>query len=115
MDVNHLHLHVADPARSERFYTTYFGFRPHVRHGDIVFLRNADGFELALAPEPGAADVPEWFHFGCRLASPAAVREMHARLTADGIPLRRPLLDEPDFVMFRAIDPDGYGVEVYWE
>ena len=115
MDVNHLHLHVGDLARSERFYTTYLGFRRHVRHGDIIFLRNGDGFDLALAPEPGAADVPDWFHFGCRLASAEEVRAVHARMTADGVDLRRQLVDDADLVSFRAVDPDGYGVEVYWE
>ncbi len=115
MHLNHLHLHVYDTERSRRFYEAWFGFREHARHDELLFIRNGEGFDLALMPDPHAVALPEWFHFGFRLESAAAVRELYHRMQAEGVALRRPLLDETDFVSFRAEDPDGYAVEVYWE
>ena len=51
IDLNHLHLHVRNMNRARRFYESYFGFREHMRVGDILFLRNADGFDLTLRPD----------------------------------------------------------------
>ena len=115
MDLNHLHLHVRDVARSRRFYETWFGFGLHARHDDLVFLRNSEGFDLALMPDPEPTKLPDWFHFGFRLESADAVRQLYERMKAAEIAFRRPLLDEADLVSFRCEDPDGYAVEVYWE
>src|SRR5207247_542426 len=115
MDPNHLHLHVRDSALSQRFYESWFEFRPHARHGDLVFLRNAHGFDLALMPDPEPARLPDWFHFGFRLESADAVRRLYARMKSDGVAFRRPLHEDGDLVSFRCEDPDGHAVEVYWE
>lgn len=113
--LNHLHLHVRDLPRSQRFYESYLGFREHIRHGEILFLRNEDGFDLALAPEVDPESFPEWFHFGFRLAAPEAVRELYSRMSDEGVRIRKPLLDDEDLVSFQCLDPDGYHIEVYWE
>ena len=115
MDLNHLHLHARDVAASRRFYETYLGFRERVRHGAILFLTNEDAFDLALAPATEIEPFPAWFHFGFRLATPDAVRALHRRMQADGVPLPRELVDDADLVSFRCADPDGYGIEIYWE
>jgi len=114
MQINHLHLHVGDVARAAAFYGRAFGLREHVWHEDVLFLRDDAGMDLALAPgAPG--ELPGWFHFGFRLETPQAVRDLHARLTAEQVTMRSPLSEEPDFVWFRCEDPDGHGIEVYWE
>ncbi len=108
MDLNHLHLGVDDIAAAARFYEG-LGFREDAWHGDTLFLRNDDGFDLALAPH-GRAPLPEWFHFGFRVDTPDVVRTLQAEcspITASG--------DDPDFVWFRTTDPDGYQIEIYWE
>jgi catechol 2,3-dioxygenase-like lactoylglutathione lyase family enzyme len=115
MDLNHLHLHVRDLDRSHAFYETWFGFRERVRHGEIVFLSNDDRFDLALSPSPRVEPFPEWFHFGFRLASGDAVREIHRRMTAANVAIAKPLYQDDEMVSFRCLDPDGYGIEVYWE
>lgn len=115
MDLNHLHLHVADLPRSRHFYETYLGFQEHTRHGDMLFLRNAQGFELALAPSDELPNFPDWFHFGFRLADPAEVRALNLHMTSAHVPMLIPLFEEVEQVSFRCSDPDGYGVEVYWE
>jgi catechol 2,3-dioxygenase-like lactoylglutathione lyase family enzyme len=113
MDLNHLHLHVRDVAKAAGFYERWFGFREHVRHGDILFLRNEQGFDLALAPgEP--ASLPSWFHFGFRLGSRETVLDLHRRMTAERVRLGE-LFDEPDLASFRCSDPDDHAIEVYWE
>ena len=115
MDLNHLHLHVRDLDRSHAFYERHFGFHERVRHGEILFLRNDAGFDLALVPDPDPAALPGWFHFGFRLPSPEEVRALFEGLRGAGATLKTPLSEEPDFVWFRAADPDGVPVEIYWE
>lgn len=114
MDVNHLHLHVKDLARSKRFYESYFGFRERIRHGKILFLRNADGFDLALVPDPRPSSFPEWFHFGFRLRTPLTVRKLHTRMSSEGVRIHD-LQEEDAYVTFQCKDPDGCSIEIYWE
>jgi catechol 2,3-dioxygenase-like lactoylglutathione lyase family enzyme len=109
MDFNHLHLGVDDVGASRAFYEL-LGFREDTWHGGAMFMRNAEGFDLALAPV-GRQAMPEWFHVGCRLESPDAVRAARGAL-ADRVFVSG---DDPDFVWFRVNDPDGYQIEVYWE
>ena len=73
-----------------------------------MFMVNEVGFDLALAPV-GRAEMPEWFHVGCKLESPDTVRALQAELS-DRVYVHG---DEPDFVWFRVRDPDGYPIEVY--
>jgi catechol 2,3-dioxygenase-like lactoylglutathione lyase family enzyme len=114
MDLNHLHFHVKDVAATASYYERWFGFREHVCHGEILFLRNADGFDLALAPDAEGADFPTWFHFGFRLGSAAEVRDLHGRMTLERA-LVRPLHEDDGYVWFRCADPEGHAIEVYWE
>ena len=113
MDLNHLHLHVRNLDRAKRFYESYFGFREHMRHGNILFLRNTSGFDLALVPDREPASLPEWFHFGFRLGSENAVRKLHGRMTSGGVEVEE--IEEYDgYVTFSCEDADGYAIEVYW-
>jgi len=113
MDLNHLHLHVRNVDRSKRFYESYFRFRERVRHGNILFLRNTSGFDLALVPDPMPVSFPEWFHFGFRLGSENAVRKLHGRMTSGGVEVEE--IEEYDgYVTFDCEDADGYAIEVYW-
>jgi catechol 2,3-dioxygenase-like lactoylglutathione lyase family enzyme len=114
MQLNHLHIHVADVDRAAAFYTRWFDLKPHVTHGDILFMRDDAGMDLALAPGP-PDEMPPWFHFGFRLDGPAAVRDLHGRMAAEGSPIREALSEEYDFIWFRCADPDGHLIEVYWE
>jgi catechol 2,3-dioxygenase-like lactoylglutathione lyase family enzyme len=114
MDLNHLHLHVRNVDRSKRFYESYFGFRERVRHGNILFLRNASGFDLALVPDRTPLSFPEWFHFGFRLGGARAVRMLHDHMSSKGGQVQD-IEEYPGYMTFRCADPDGYGIEVYWE
>jgi catechol 2,3-dioxygenase-like lactoylglutathione lyase family enzyme len=115
MNLNHLHLKVASVERSQAFYEGFFGLRPLVSHGDILFMRDEAGMDLALARAVAPEPLPDWFHFGFRLDSGEAVTALHRELAAAGVAMKQPLSEEPDFVAFRCHDPDGHSIEVYWE
>ena len=117
MNLNHLHLHVESPARAAAFYEAWFGMRQLIWHGDMVFMRDEAGMDLALAPHgPGGPEpLPSWFHIGFRLSDQPAVEALHARMRAAGAPIREALTVEDDFIYFRTADPDGHLIEVYYE
>ena len=114
--MNHLALAVRDEERSRRFYATYLGFDARAERMDdgVLMLWNAAGFQLALGPHDPDARLPAFLHFGVRLESAEAVRELAERLLADGVPLVEEW-DEPAYVSRKCSDPDGYVVEVFWE
>jgi catechol 2,3-dioxygenase-like lactoylglutathione lyase family enzyme len=115
MNINHLHLKVASVERAQRFYARFFGLKPSVWHGDMLFMRDEAGMDLALAPAKDPEPLPEWFHFGFRLESPDAVTKLHDEMAGAGVPLKAPLTREDDLTFFRCLDPDGHDVEIYWE
>ena len=73
MDISHLHLHVKDRRRACDFYGGWFGFGTRRDGDDITFLAGAGGFLLALQQEVAPSPLPDWFHFGIRMPSPAAL------------------------------------------
>jgi catechol 2,3-dioxygenase-like lactoylglutathione lyase family enzyme len=114
MHIRHLALLVHDIRTARRFYEKYFGFDEGKSqwHGDVLFVRNDEGFDLALMkgdhpPNPGA-----FHHFGFEVASRATVRELQQRLEADNVPILE-VVDDADQFSFKCADPDGYTVEVY--
>jgi catechol 2,3-dioxygenase-like lactoylglutathione lyase family enzyme len=115
MQLTHLGLPVRDEQRSRAFYETYFGFDPATaeRYDDgTVIIRNADGFDLALHMSTDVGELPAFLHFGFRLSDPDAVRALLGRLKADGISIFEEY-DEPAYVGFKCLDPDGFHVETY--
>jgi catechol 2,3-dioxygenase-like lactoylglutathione lyase family enzyme len=114
MALKHLALLVRDIRTARRFYEKYLGFDGNdaTWHGDVLFIRDADGFDLALMkgehpPNPGA-----FHHFGFLMPDRASVRELRKRLEGDGVPILE-IVEETDLVSFKCADPDGYTVEVY--
>ncbi|BCB76099.1 hypothetical protein GCM10022251_56720 [Phytohabitans flavus] len=117
MRINHLGLPVRDQQRSVTFYQRYFGFDPATaqRYPDgTVFVRDADGFDLALHAVEEVGQSPEFLHFGFRLPAPDDVRALLRRLDADGVEVVE-RYDEPEYTAFKCLDPDGHRVEAYWE
>ncbi|MEJ3749460.1 VOC family protein [Actinomycetes bacterium KLBMP 9797] len=117
MRLTHLGLPVSDVQRSRSFYETYFGFDPATaqRYPDgTVIVRDAGGFDLALHAVEQVGRDPEFLHFGFRAGTPDDVRQLRARLAADGVPIIE-TDDEPDYVAIKVTDPDGHRVEIYWE
>ena len=115
MNLNHLHLKVASVERARAFYADFFGLTDFVWHGEMLFMRDEAGMDLALAPAVDAEPLPGWFHFGFRLADASQVRALHDRMTAAGATIIEPLTAEEQLTYFRCADPDGHPIEVYWE
>jgi catechol 2,3-dioxygenase-like lactoylglutathione lyase family enzyme len=117
MRLNHVGLPVRDENASVAFYATYFGFDPatarHYPDGTVI-IRNIDGFDLALHPGDVPAAGATFLHFGFAAPDPQRVRDLMARMRADGVPIVE-YDDEPGLVSFKCADPDGWRVEVYWE
>lgn len=117
MDLRHLGLPVRDSDRSLQFYATYFGFDPATATGypdGTTIVRNADGFDLALHPVADPAPPVGFLHFGFRVADPDQVHALRGRMENDHVSIVE-RDDEPDFVSFKCLDPDGWRVEVYCE
>lgn len=114
-DLNHIQLNTKNVKKTAEYYRKYFGFNIQKQHGDGCFLWNHHGFMMAVNPLPENPVFPEWFHIGFRLESPVRVREMYDKLRADECPIKAELQEFEDFVFFRAIDPTGYTVELFWE
>jgi catechol 2,3-dioxygenase-like lactoylglutathione lyase family enzyme len=112
----HLNLTVSDLDRSTAFYAGWFGFDrpPQTMDDGTRFLRNADGFDLALRPGSPPTPPAPTLHLGFRASEPTTVRELLSRLAAAGVPITE-VHDDIDHVSFKCLDPDGYEIEVYWD
>jgi catechol 2,3-dioxygenase-like lactoylglutathione lyase family enzyme len=115
MNLNHIHLHVASAKAAAAFYARHFGLRELVWHGDMVFMRDEAGMDLALAQDDDRQPLPDWFHIGFRLDSADAVAALHDRLSAAGVSITEPLQREGDLTYFRCQDPDAHTLEIYFE
>jgi catechol 2,3-dioxygenase-like lactoylglutathione lyase family enzyme len=117
VDLNHLNLRVRDPGACRDFYESHFGFRIAFEAEGGYFVRNGDGFLLALMPAPGHQALPDGFHIGFRLDAPDSVKALHETLLAAGVRASRIEDYRPSesYVTFRCWDPDGTEIEVFWE
>jgi catechol 2,3-dioxygenase-like lactoylglutathione lyase family enzyme len=117
MDLDHLNLRVRDADACRDFYERYFEFTHAFDADGGHFVRNGDGFTLALIPVTAHQTLPDGFHIGFGFESSDAVHAMYRRLLADGIRVG-PVQDfrpSEEYVTFRCWDPDGTEIEIYWE
>ena len=118
--LGHVNIRVRDLERSEQFYTEVLGLEVTHRRGNLVFLSIREhSHELAIgamgpdAPGPDGRRV--WTnHFAWEMASFEDLQAMVRRLKEKGVEILR--TRENTFsvgVYFN--DPDGNGLEVYYE
>ncbi|HVM09875.1 MAG TPA: VOC family protein [Acidimicrobiales bacterium] len=117
MDLNHLNLRVRDAAACRDFYVSHFGFALAFEAEGGYFMRNDEGFLLAVAPADPHQSLPPGFHVGFSLGSPDEVARMRDALARDAVDVRELEDYRPgeDYVTFRCFDPDGTEIEVFWE
>ncbi|MGH9236092.1 MAG: VOC family protein [Acidimicrobiales bacterium] len=117
MDLNHLNLRVRDAHACRDYYLAHFGFAPAFEADGGFFLRNDEGFLLALIPAEPHQPLPDGFHIGFGLADADAVAGLHRDLAAAGVAVTNLQDFRPDeeYVTFRGHDPDGTEIEVFWE
>ena len=67
--LNHVHLGALNVVRSMDFYCRHLGFEKVADHGEGVFLKNGQGFLIAIDPVDDVG-LPGWFHVGFCQDSP---------------------------------------------
>lgn len=117
MELNHLNLRVRDARACRDFYLRHFGFRTAFEAEGGYFLRNDEGFLLALIPAAAHQPLPHGFHIGFGQPDADGVADLHRELTAAGV--RTSAVEDfcpgEAYVTFRCWDPDGTEIEVFWE
>jgi catechol 2,3-dioxygenase-like lactoylglutathione lyase family enzyme len=117
VDLNHLNLRVRDVEACRRFYEDNFGFTLAFEAEGGAFLRNDDGFLLALLPAAAHQPLPDGFHIGFGLPAADEVDDLHRRLQAAGARVTEveDYRSAEDYLTFRCWDPDGTEVEIFWQ
>jgi catechol 2,3-dioxygenase len=122
VDIGHVHLKVADVDRSLGFYRDVLGFEVQQRWGTDAAFVSAGGYHHHLGlnswesrggspPPPGHTGL---FHVAIRYPSRAALADALRRLVDARIPLTG-ASDHGVSLALYAKDPDGNGVELYWD
>jgi catechol 2,3-dioxygenase len=122
VDIGHVHLKVADLGRALAFYCDVLGFELQQRFGDEAAFVSAGGYHHHIGlntwqsnggspPAPGTTGL---FHLAIRYPTRRALADALQRL----IDNRVPLTGASDHGVSEALyldDPDGNGVELYWD
>jgi catechol 2,3-dioxygenase len=122
VDIGHVHLKVADLDRALGFYRDVLGFELQQRFGTQAAFLSAGGYhhhiglntwqsEGGKPPPPGSTGL---FHAAIRYPDRAALADAVRRVVAAGISLE----GASDHGVSEAVylrDPDGNGVELYWD
>jgi catechol 2,3-dioxygenase len=122
VDIGHVHLKVADVDRSLEFYRDVLGFEVQQRWGADAAFISAGGYHHhiglnswesrgASPPPPGTTGL---YHVAIRYPTRAALADALRRLVDAGIPLTG-ASDHGVSVALYLDDPDGNGVELYWD
>ena len=122
--IGHVLLRVADEEASKRFYRDVLGFdiaEQDPEHGG-VFMTLGDGFhtlDIMQHPTPREAQQPQpggigLVHIAFKVASYAALRDAYAHLVDKGVNILR-AVDHICQRSFYFTDPDGNGLEIYYE
>ena len=121
VDIGHIHLKVADLDRSVGFYQGVLGFDVTQRVPGAVFL-SAGGYHNHIglntwesaggaAPPPGSTGL---YHLAIPYPSRSALADARARLGEHGI-ARDGASDHGVSEALYLRDPDGNGIELYWD
>ena len=120
--IGHAHLKVADLDRALAFYSGVLGFELQQRFGDQAAFLAAGGYHHHIGlntweskggapPAPGTTGL---YHIAILYPTRAALADALRRLTAAGVPLE----GASDHGVSEALylrDPDGNGIELYWD
>src|SRR5262245_56804214 len=118
--LGHANLRVRDLDRSEKFYTEVLGLKVNHRRDNIAFLSVREhSHELAIramgddAPRPDAARIGT-NHFAWQMETFDDLQAMYRHLQEKGVHIER-IRDNAFSVGIYFSDPDGNGIEVYYE
>lgn len=122
VDIGHIHLKVADLDRALAFYQGVLGFEVTQRYGDSAVFLSAGGYHHhiglntweskgGLPPVRGTTGL---YHVAIRYPSRQALADVLNRLMKANLPLD----GAADHGVSEALylrDPDGNGIELYWD
>jgi len=122
VDIGHVHLKVADVDRSLGFYRDVLGFDVQQRWGGDAAFLSAGGYHHHIGlnswesrgGSPPPAGHTGLFHVAIRYPTRAALADALRRV----VDARIPLTGASDHGVSLALylrDPDGNGVELYWD
>jgi catechol 2,3-dioxygenase len=122
VDIGHVHLKVADIDRSLDFYCGVLGFELQQRMGDETAFISAGGYHHHIGlntwqsrggspPPPGSTGL---FHIAIRYPTRRALADALRRLADAGVRLSG-ASDHGVSESLYLSDPDGNGVELYWD
>jgi catechol 2,3-dioxygenase len=122
VDIGHVHLKVADIDRALAFYVGVLGFELMQRMGSQAAFISAGGYHHHIGlntwesaggspPPPGSTGL---FHLAIRYPTTASLGDAKRRLEAASWPLDG-AADHGVSLALYLRDPDGNGVELYWD
>ena len=115
MKLNHLDLQVSDVPAAVAFFERYFDFEPQSKRTSeaIAFLSDRHGFTFVVQrAKDGVPAYPDGFHFGFLVDDEATVRDLHARMRADGVPAVSEVIVNGRGTMFYVTGPGPALIEV---
>jgi catechol 2,3-dioxygenase len=122
VDIGHVHLKVADVDRALDFYVGVLGFELMQRYGDDAAFISAGGYHHHIGlnsweskgGSPSPPGTTGLYHTAIRYPSRRSLADALRRLTEAGVRLT----GASDHGVSEALylnDPDGNGVELYWD
>jgi catechol 2,3-dioxygenase len=121
VDIGHVHLKVADVARSLAFYCDVLGFELQQRWGADAAFVSAGGYHHHIglnswesrggSPPRGTTGL---YHVAIRYPTRATLADALRRLADAGVPLSG-ASDHGVSIALYLSDPDGNGIELYWD
>jgi catechol 2,3-dioxygenase len=122
VDIGHVHLKVSDVGRALDFYCGVLGFELQQRFGEDAAFVSAGGYHHHIGlnswqskggtpPPPGSTGL---YHFAIRYPTRRALADALRRLGEADVPLG----GASDHGVSEALylsDPDGNGIELYWD
>lgn len=122
MHIGHVHLKVSDIEKSLRFYRDLLGFQVTARYGDQAVFLSDGGYHhhigLNTWESRGGSPSPDGhtglYHIAILFSTRKELAQVVKRLISSGYPISGASDHGVSHAVYLA-DPDGNGIELYWD